>query len=83
MASASSPSAHSAESGWRHFEIDASHNPHITAPHALMALLEEIVACVGGVARPPVARSPQWLYHRDRRTPNSQIKSSTEREEDQ
>ena len=32
------------ESGWRHFEIDASHNPHITAPHALMALLEEIVA---------------------------------------
>ena len=20
------------ESGWRHYEIDASHNPHITAP---------------------------------------------------
>ena len=32
------------ESGWRHYEIDASHNPHITAPHALMALLEKIVS---------------------------------------
>jgi pimeloyl-ACP methyl ester carboxylesterase len=32
------------ESGWRHFEIDASHNPHITAPQALLALLERIVA---------------------------------------
>jgi hypothetical protein len=32
------------ESGWRHFEIDASHNPHITAPQALLALLHEIVA---------------------------------------
>ena len=32
------------ESGWRHYEIDASHNPHITAPQALLALLEEIVA---------------------------------------
>jgi pimeloyl-ACP methyl ester carboxylesterase len=32
------------ESGWRHFEIDASHNPHITAPQALLALLEQIVA---------------------------------------
>ena len=31
------------ESGWRYFEMDASHNPHITAPPALMALLEEIV----------------------------------------
>ena len=33
-----------ARSGWRYFEIDASHNPHITAPQALMALLERIVA---------------------------------------
>jgi pimeloyl-ACP methyl ester carboxylesterase len=32
------------ESGWRHFEIDASHNPHITAPQALLALLERIAA---------------------------------------
>jgi pimeloyl-ACP methyl ester carboxylesterase len=32
------------ESGWRHFEIDSSHNPHITAPHELLALLEKIVA---------------------------------------
>jgi pimeloyl-ACP methyl ester carboxylesterase len=30
--------------GWRYFEIDASHNPHITAPDALMAILQEIVA---------------------------------------
>jgi len=32
------------ESGWRHLEIDASHNPHITAPQALLELLERIVA---------------------------------------
>jgi pimeloyl-ACP methyl ester carboxylesterase len=32
------------ESGWRHFEIDSSHNPHITAPQELLALLEKIVA---------------------------------------
>jgi pimeloyl-ACP methyl ester carboxylesterase len=31
------------ESGWRYFEIDSSHNPHITAPQALMELLEKIV----------------------------------------
>jgi pimeloyl-ACP methyl ester carboxylesterase len=30
------------ESGWRYFEMDASHNPHITAPQALLALLEKI-----------------------------------------
>ena len=28
---------------WRHDEIDASHNPHITAPEALAALLQAIV----------------------------------------
>jgi pimeloyl-ACP methyl ester carboxylesterase len=39
------------ESGWRHFEIDASHNPHITAPQALLALLNEIVA-TGAQIRP-------------------------------
>jgi pimeloyl-ACP methyl ester carboxylesterase len=32
------------ESGWRHFEIDASHNPHITMPHELMALLQKIAS---------------------------------------
>ena len=32
------------ESGWRHFELDASHNPHITAPQALLELLQEIAA---------------------------------------
>ena len=29
--------------GWRTFEIDASHSPNVTAPEALMALLEKIV----------------------------------------
>jgi pimeloyl-ACP methyl ester carboxylesterase len=32
------------EAGWRHFAIDASHNPHITAPQELLRLLEKIVA---------------------------------------
>jgi pimeloyl-ACP methyl ester carboxylesterase len=31
------------ESGWRHFEMDASHNPHITVPQELMAILQKIV----------------------------------------
>jgi pimeloyl-ACP methyl ester carboxylesterase len=30
--------------GWRHFEIDSSHNPHITAPQELLAILQEIIA---------------------------------------
>ena len=29
---------------WRYYEIDASHSPNVTAPDALMALLEEIAA---------------------------------------
>lgn len=29
---------------WRYFEIDASHSPNVTAPEALMALLDKIVA---------------------------------------
>jgi pimeloyl-ACP methyl ester carboxylesterase len=29
------------ESGWRSYELDASHNPHITAPDALAQLLDE------------------------------------------
>ncbi|QDW40307.1 alpha/beta hydrolase [Bradyrhizobium sp. KBS0727] len=29
---------------WRYFEIDASHSPNVTAPEALMALLEQIAA---------------------------------------
>jgi pimeloyl-ACP methyl ester carboxylesterase len=32
------------ERGWRYYEIDASHSPHVTAPDALMTLLEKIVA---------------------------------------
>jgi pimeloyl-ACP methyl ester carboxylesterase len=32
------------EAGWKHYEIDASHNPHITCPDVLMALLTEIMA---------------------------------------
>jgi pimeloyl-ACP methyl ester carboxylesterase len=31
------------EEGWRCFEMDASHNPHITVPQTLMTLLEQIV----------------------------------------
>ena len=30
--------------GWRTYEIDASHNPHITAPEMLMKILGEIAA---------------------------------------
>jgi hypothetical protein len=30
------------EAGWRCLEIDATHNPHITAPDALAALLHDI-----------------------------------------
>jgi pimeloyl-ACP methyl ester carboxylesterase len=33
-----------AESGWRYHEIDASHSPHVTAPEALLALLQAIVS---------------------------------------
>jgi pimeloyl-ACP methyl ester carboxylesterase len=29
---------------WRYFEIDASHSPNVTAPEALLALLEKIAA---------------------------------------
>jgi pimeloyl-ACP methyl ester carboxylesterase len=32
------------ESGWTYHEIDASHNPHITCPGVLMALLSKIIA---------------------------------------
>jgi pimeloyl-ACP methyl ester carboxylesterase len=32
------------EPGWRYYEIDASHSPHVTAPEALAALLQGIVA---------------------------------------
>ncbi|MFL6793385.1 MAG: alpha/beta fold hydrolase, partial [Bradyrhizobium sp.] len=30
--------------GWRSYEIDASHSPNVTAPEALMAVLEKIAA---------------------------------------
>ena len=32
------------QDGWAYFEMDASHNPHITAPEALMAILQRIAA---------------------------------------
>jgi len=32
------------EAGWTYHEIDASHNPHITCPDVLMALLTQIMA---------------------------------------
>jgi pimeloyl-ACP methyl ester carboxylesterase len=32
------------EAGWKYYEIDASHNPHITCPQDLMALLTRIIA---------------------------------------
>jgi hypothetical protein len=32
------------EPGWRYFEIDASHSPNVTAPNALMKVLQEILA---------------------------------------
>jgi pimeloyl-ACP methyl ester carboxylesterase len=32
------------ELGWRYYEIDASHSPHVTAPEALATLLQTIVA---------------------------------------
>ena len=32
------------EAGWKYHEIDASHNPHITCPEALMTLLDTIIA---------------------------------------
>jgi hypothetical protein len=32
------------EPDWRYYEIDASHSPNVTAPEALMALLERIIA---------------------------------------
>jgi hypothetical protein len=31
------------EAGWKYYEIDASHNPHITCPQDLMALLTRIM----------------------------------------
>ncbi len=32
------------EPGWKYYEIDASHNPHITCPDVLMRLLGDIMA---------------------------------------
>ena len=32
------------EPGWTYWEIDASHNPHITAPQALLDLLAKIAS---------------------------------------
>ncbi len=35
------------EPGWQYFEMDASHNPHITVPQELAALLQRIVVTQG------------------------------------
>lgn len=32
------------EPGWRYVEMDASHNPHITCPESLMAVLNELAS---------------------------------------
>jgi pimeloyl-ACP methyl ester carboxylesterase len=32
------------ENGWRYYQLDASHSPHVTAPEALTALLETVVS---------------------------------------
>jgi hypothetical protein len=32
------------EPGWGYHEIDASHSPNVTAPEALMGVLDKIVA---------------------------------------
>ena len=32
------------EPGWKYYEIDASHNPHITCPDVLMQLLTDIMS---------------------------------------
>jgi pimeloyl-ACP methyl ester carboxylesterase len=32
------------EAGWKTYELDASHSPNVTAPEALMTLLQEIIA---------------------------------------
>ena len=32
------------EAGWKYYEIDASHNPHITCPDVLMQLLVDIMS---------------------------------------
>ena len=32
------------EPGWRYYEIDATHSPHVTAPEELMALLDLVIA---------------------------------------
>jgi pimeloyl-ACP methyl ester carboxylesterase len=38
------------EPGWRYLEIDATHNPHITAPDALADLLDGVASRGGGSA---------------------------------
>src|SRR5262249_3971135 len=35
------------DSAWHYYEIDASHSPNVTAPEALMALLEKIAVGTG------------------------------------
>ena len=44
MCSASSATRAQAEPGWKYYELDSSHNPHITCPEALRDLLLRIMA---------------------------------------
>jgi pimeloyl-ACP methyl ester carboxylesterase len=39
-----------ADAGWQYLEIDASHNPHITAPDALAAMLDGIAVTSRGAS---------------------------------
>jgi pimeloyl-ACP methyl ester carboxylesterase len=43
------------EPGWRFYEMDASHSPHVTAPEALAALLQAIAS--GQSLHPPSLRA--------------------------
>ena len=81
-----------AEPGWQYLEIDASHNPHITAPDALAAMLDEIA--VARVRRPGPANEPgrgaafssgweRWRAHVFRRATASTASASERSKNDE
>jgi hypothetical protein len=37
-----------ADSGWRAYELDASHSPNVTAPELLVKTLNAVIAAGGG-----------------------------------
>jgi len=55
------------EAGWRYHEIDASHSPNVTAPQALMALLEKIAARFRGCSSSHLQISDARAATRDAR----------------